>query len=103
MYCRNLIDIVMSFLLKIDIRKCIHLLIYHLFLLLANLSNCTFTLFRARYTTEDRKCIYVMYATFAPERIQLAAMFTKTLKFCKQILLICSVLWFISRKMKPVS
>lgn len=44
-----------------------------------------------------------MYATFAPERIQLAAMFTKTLKFCKQILLICSVLWFISRKMKPVS
>lgn len=36
----------MSFLLKIDIRKCIHLLIYHLFLLLANLSNCTFTLFR---------------------------------------------------------
>lgn len=35
-----------------------------------------------RYTTEDRKCIYVMYATFAPERIQLAAMFTKTLKFC---------------------
>lgn len=44
--CRNLIDIVMSFLLKIDIRKCIHLLIYHLFLLLANLSNCTFTLFR---------------------------------------------------------
>lgn len=33
----------MSFLLKIDIRKCIHLLIYHLFLLLTNLSNCTFT------------------------------------------------------------
>lgn len=48
----------MSFLLKIDIRKCIHLLIYHLFLLLANLSNCTFTLFRGIQLKTENAFMY---------------------------------------------